>query len=1807
MSEDDKIEGKYEYIKPNALIYVINEIQEDSIVEALIDDRNDQPYIRGTVLKVNKQTQEVEIYITELQKNMTVKFEFTLPMPNIQLLKKIENLTDYYPDLNYMDIFNVFKMRFQSKKYFTQVGQDLLVNLDPYHNTYNIYSGNEINILRNKEEIEGFSKKQLKKVIKDGNQKMINEEDLNNSKNVEQNNKNLINTQRSSHSYNADKYFDEFFENNENEIYIFRGEMYSNKYILFEKLLSKLLPEENVSNIQADDNEIMNTENNDQSQDNNLNINNNTNKMNQSQEAFNIDSKIYLCYQIFKFFGCIVETTESAMNKDGSMDEENNFNASANKEEDSVRINYKYLMRINIQYNKKKKILGGEFLPILFCDPNLNYILTHVIFYSLFNITRTEKLYHELYLQNLHHVKEHSRKGKKNNFIYTDEIKELIKKEFNINILIKYFSLLNFNEEEIKTILNICVSIMFLSEISFKNNMSSGNVVVENDDIIHILSDLLKIKEESIKMALLVNTRDINGESNPKFYKAKECEINKNLIGMVLYTSLYYWLSNKFNLIIKYEVENNKNNSKNNNKPSEKQRSSMSSLDMYNKYRDENEIKDEEKEEEKDDDENEDSKNEPQIIKTKTNNIKEKNNLNNSNIEEEKSKDDLMEDVYDMKNKKVIVESIPHTTSVLISPGFKFQFNEKLGLSTFLCNYINEKIFCLFSTTIYKRKLNEMKEEGLEEYANNIPFSDNMNLIELYEHESFNLLNTINNFCNDFPPNNLNNEIIPLYTNLNTKFALNEQIKFGSRENKDFLIYQTEGQAKYDLTQLIYENYNDISFEVYKTLLSSSNNTLCLIILGILKEEEILNKKDNLFDEFVMSNGLPRKRTFIINLVRTKLIKIFENIDNFENVQNEEKKKNLINRYKFFLCLKCNNDFYKDVIYPRYLFNQLVYNDLLDVINFYKEQFEKEITYENFVHKIFRKVDLEGSSKKFNKNNNDNNTVNSINKISDDKQRTIKIIDILINFKVSKWYQNFEEIDLNPNNYVLGNTKIFLQKSFYNYLLYKMQAFIENKRRSISKIIGHFRGFFFRIKYNNYIRGIIGVQQYYWKYKEKLRKQMYMKKVILLQSVFRANKQRKIIKKIRNSQIFISKNFRKYSKLKYFKQVKKSVNILIPCIKKFLSFLIIKEHKDLKDFVYKIVRNAFDRIILREKIEKSIIINAFFRRILFQINHPKLMAQIKKSIDMRKMINSSLVIQRYYRTYKAFKEFNYKKYAVDLIRGYWKMKRSVQYIDDLYNSIVPIQRGVRKYLNVKRSYTIAMKNYMDQKYNNYSSSEIKKILHYFRIIQREYLQKEGYIKKNKAGIPKVVNINDDKIINKSNTKSFVQKILFFTEINDIDLYNSTILVYNNEFWCDKFYKLLKVDKKIFGNNSSFLNIKIGEAYSCLLNSKGKIYTFGWNEFGQCNIDTVSSEQKHISSLVFSQIECCNKYSYLMNNKGEISQNFNKYNDIIFDGYVSDHSDSIYAWKDNYYYKFKDSKVNKYKININIKKNSIIKKIACGKNFVIFLSDTGLIYSYGKNTKGQLGLEDYKERNTPTLNELLVRDGERIIDVACGFKHTIALGVNGKVFSWGSNSNGQCGIDIGGNFNTPMYIDVKNKIKFISICCGFRASFFMDEQRILYFCGKSGINNGENYFLQYFKNLIGKEETMNLMNNLNHLHDNKNLEIHNNSINTIKDNKKKKNKRSSSTINFNKNSNVRMVSCLNKNIYPVKLNCSWNECFSVMYVTYADTTNLINNAYKKELNKKTVKYILDKITLNWTTDNINVRNVMKNYKDILEYL
>jgi alpha-tubulin suppressor-like RCC1 family protein len=84
------------------------------------------------------------------------------------------------------------------------------------------------------------------------------------------------------------------------------------------------------------------------------------------------------------------------------------------------------------------------------------------------------------------------------------------------------------------------------------------------------------------------------------------------------------------------------------------------------------------------------------------------------------------------------------------------------------------------------------------------------------------------------------------------------------------------------------------------------------------------------------------------------------------------------------------------------------------------------------------------------------------------------------------------------------------------------------------------------------------------------------------------------------------------------------------------------------------------------------------------------------------------------------------------------------------------------------------------------------------------------------------------------------------------------------------------------------------------------------------------------------------------------------------------------------------------------KKIIINSVSCGKNFAIILSKQGMLYSFGKSNKmGELGLGDNKPRIIPEQIYALSEAGERITQISCGFKHTIAKGSNGKVYTWGN--------------------------------------------------------------------------------------------------------------------------------------------------------------------------------------------------------------
>jgi len=101
----------------------------------------------------------------------------------------------------------------------------------------------------------------------------------------------------------------------------------------------------------------------------------------------------------------------------------------------------------------------------------------------------------------------------------------------------------------------------------------------------------------------------------------------------------------------------------------------------------------------------------------------------------------------------------------------------------------------------------------------------------------------------------------------------------------------------------------------------------------------------------------------------------------------------------------------------------------------------------------------------------------------------------------------------------------------------------------------------------------------------------------------------------------------------------------------------------------------------------------------------------------------------------------------------------------------------------------------------------------------------------------------------------------------------------------------------------------------------------------------------------------------------------------------------------------------------------------GDGFTIALKEDGTVWSFGKNTIGQLGNGNTNNLNVP--NKIIMP--EIIKTISVGKNHTLAQGKSGKVYSWGLNSNGQLGFGNTTNKKVPSEITgLANIVKIKSV-------------------------------------------------------------------------------------------------------------------------------------------------------------------------------
>ncbi|KAF2563710.1 hypothetical protein F2Q70_00018952 [Brassica cretica] len=123
-------------------------------------------------------------------------------------------------------------------------------------------------------------------------------------------------------------------------------------------------------------------------------------------------------------------------------------------------------------------------------------------------------------------------------------------------------------------------------------------------------------------------------------------------------------------------------------------------------------------------------------------------------------------------------------------------------------------------------------------------------------------------------------------------------------------------------------------------------------------------------------------------------------------------------------------------------------------------------------------------------------------------------------------------------------------------------------------------------------------------------------------------------------------------------------------------------------------------------------------------------------------------------------------------------------------------------------------------------------------------------------------------------------------------------------------------------------------------------------------------------------------------------------------------------------------------------------VACGWRHTISVSYSGALYTYGWSKYGQLGHGDLEDHLVPHKLEALgnsvisqisggwrhtmalTSDGKlygwgwnkKVVQVSCGWRHTLAVTERNNVFAWGRGTNGQLGIGESLDRNSPKIIE-----------------------------------------------------------------------------------------------------------------------------------------------------------------------------------------
>jgi len=205
-------------------------------------------------------------------------------------------------------------------------------------------------------------------------------------------------------------------------------------------------------------------------------------------------------------------------------------------------------------------------------------------------------------------------------------------------------------------------------------------------------------------------------------------------------------------------------------------------------------------------------------------------------------------------------------------------------------------------------------------------------------------------------------------------------------------------------------------------------------------------------------------------------------------------------------------------------------------------------------------------------------------------------------------------------------------------------------------------------------------------------------------------------------------------------------------------------------------------------------------------------------------------------------------------------------------------------------------------------------------------------------------------------------------------------------------------------------VSAGQDYSVAVKNDGTVWACGNNEWGQLGNGTITNSDVPVQVSLLSGMM-------------SIASSWNHSLAIKNDG-------TVWTWGWGLFGELGNGTNALFgPLPVQVSSQTGITAIAAGYFHSLAVKNDGTVWSWGRNSSGQLGIGNFSDSNIPI--QVVTLTG--ITAVAGGIGHSLALKNDGTVWAWGENTIGELGTGSNAMSNFPLQVSTLSEI--VAIAAG----------------------------------------------------------------------------------------------------------------------------------------------------------------------------